>query len=423
MISGLSQDDIDTIVAEKGGLQLGAGMFGETSPIRYKGKEYLRKAMRFSNMEPFTKATFDNEVKLMKLLTANPRTRPFVPFFYGSALGSTATGRPLGFIVMERLVGLTLQDLMTQRFFLEEEYHLLMREINDILQIFHDEGFVHKDLHPQNIFITMNGNEIVAPVLIDFGLSSLQKRKTSYLTNENALKNTRFGNNHTLKDRLRNPYERGFRTNRSQLANYSRERPPFKPRDFEELVLTPEQKARLAPLEEAIESKRTERNALHAASLNERRSAWQESLLANNAAKKNRYKDVLYSSLKIKSSLRNQNKTATVAPQADAFLKEQTLKLFNTLRSNGVVLESAVERTKEMAKELQDLMILTLTWDRDPSQSLEEAYAASKSLFEAKATELLEKASQIKTPTSFFGGRRMTRRKQAKLRKTRRSKH
>ena len=420
MASGLSQEDIDAIVAVKNGRELARGSFGETTPVTYQGKEYLRKSMRLLTFDPYTKATFDNEVKLMKILTANPKTRPFVPFFYGSALGSTAAGKPVGYIVMERLVGMTLENLMTQRFFVEEEYNKLMSQIYDILNVFHDEGFLHKDLHPQNIFVTMNGNEIVAPILIDFGLSSLQTRKLTYKRNQNTLKNTRFGNEHALKDRLRNPYERGFRSARSQLANYSSEYPAYKPRDYETMRLTAAQEQSLRPLEQAIEAKRAERNTLATSSLNARKAAWQASLLADNTARQNSNRQTLFSGLKIKSSLQGQNTTTTVVPEADAFVKEKMFQLFEVLRSNGVLLGSALELAKSMGEELQTFMISKLVWEKDPSQTLEEAYAGSKSSFEAKAAELLEKARQIKTPTSFYGGRKQTRRKQ---RKTRKSKH
>lgn len=409
LLSGLTQDDIEAIVDAKGGYRLGEGAFGEATPVSYKGKNYLRKTMRFWG-GVFSRETFDKEVRLMKLLVANPRTRPYVPFFYGSTVRSIGP-KEFGYIVMELLPGMTLENLMTQRFFVKEEYDALMEQINTMLTVFHDEGFLHKDLHGQNIFVRMNGNTIVDPVLIDFGLSSLAKRKRNYKKNENILKNTRFGNRTTLRNRLRNPYERGFRTNRSQLANYSAERLPFKPRNLETMSLMEEQKASLLPLEEAIAAKRAERDALATATNADRKRRWIDSLLNFNTASRNRSQANLSQGLDLKSRLKPYDTTGTVVPQAEELVMRTTLQAFEILRSNGVVLEAAKERAKDIRNELQTVILTKVLSDRDPSVSLEEAFAASKSMFEAKAAELLESARNTTTPTSFYGGRKRTRKR------------
>jgi Protein kinase domain/WD domain, G-beta repeat len=70
------------------------------------------------------------------------------------------------FLVMERLVGATLEDILTRFKSLEEPLALwLIRRLVSTLETIHLSGLVHGDIKPENLFLTSEGQLI----LLDFG--------------------------------------------------------------------------------------------------------------------------------------------------------------------------------------------------------------------------------------------------------------
>lgn len=71
-------------------------------------------------------------------------------------------------IVMEYVDGQTLTDLMKQGRLTPALARKLLKELCSALQYLHDKQLVHRDVKPDNILVTYNGNNLK---LIDFGLS------------------------------------------------------------------------------------------------------------------------------------------------------------------------------------------------------------------------------------------------------------
>jgi len=83
-------------------------------------------------------------------------------------LDALPDGRP--FIVMEYLEGVTLRERMVRPPLLDPfEAHQIVVQVLEALQAAHDAGFVHRDLKPDNIYITNDGDV----KLLDFGIAKL----------------------------------------------------------------------------------------------------------------------------------------------------------------------------------------------------------------------------------------------------------
>jgi serine/threonine-protein kinase len=77
------------------------------------------------------------------------------------------------FLVQELLEGPTLADIIAQRGFLSlEEAIAIIAPVLDALAHAHDHGIVHRDVKPSNIVVACSHENVVVPVLIDFGIAA-----------------------------------------------------------------------------------------------------------------------------------------------------------------------------------------------------------------------------------------------------------
>ncbi len=84
-------------------------------------------------------------------------------------VGQTALGDP--FIVMELLEGETLSSLIEREGRLTSERAVqLLLPIADALSAAHAKGFVHRDVKPDNVFVSSSAEGDVQPKLVDFGI-------------------------------------------------------------------------------------------------------------------------------------------------------------------------------------------------------------------------------------------------------------
>ena len=156
---------------------LGAGGFGITYLARDTNLNYLVVIKEFLpqdmatrdqsriNVTPFTKDTqsyshllkrFSEEAQLLAKMR-HPNIVKVTRFFKAN---NTA------YFVMEYAEGETLKDYLQRNNTLKEEEILsIMMPILEGAKYVHTQGFLHRDIAPDNIYLTKNG----MPILIDFG--------------------------------------------------------------------------------------------------------------------------------------------------------------------------------------------------------------------------------------------------------------
>ena len=98
--------------------------------------------------------------------------------------GINQDGKP--FIVMELLSGITLDQMLKERVFLDQDQVLdLFNDVCESLEYAHEAKIIHRDLKPSNIFLEGTGEAGLRAKLIDFGIAKIRESKdseTNYLT-------------------------------------------------------------------------------------------------------------------------------------------------------------------------------------------------------------------------------------------------
>ncbi|MBK9144483.1 MAG: protein kinase [Candidatus Melainabacteria bacterium] len=98
--------------------------------------------------------------------------------------GINQDGKP--FIVMELLSGITLDQMLKEKVFLDQDQVLdLFKDVCESLEYAHEAKIIHRDLKPSNIFLEGSDEAGLRAKLIDFGIAKIRESKdseTNYLT-------------------------------------------------------------------------------------------------------------------------------------------------------------------------------------------------------------------------------------------------
>ena len=144
--------------------KIGAGAFGTV----YRGRHAMMRrpvAVKLLDTEQATEnsiARFEREVQLTCQLT-HPNTISIYDY------GRTPEG--IFYYAMELLEGLSLHELIQKHGRLPEERAIhILRQACDSLAEAHEKGLIHRDVKPDNIFLTRRGNIPDFVKVLDFGL-------------------------------------------------------------------------------------------------------------------------------------------------------------------------------------------------------------------------------------------------------------
>jgi len=83
--------------------------------------------------------------------------------------GTTDSGRP--YFVMELVRGIKITDYCDQHSLTTEERLKLFVQVCQAIQHAHQKGVIHRDIKPSNILVTTSAEDVVLPVVIDFGIA------------------------------------------------------------------------------------------------------------------------------------------------------------------------------------------------------------------------------------------------------------
>ena len=89
--------------------------------------------------------------------------------------GTTESGRP--YFVMELVRGIKITDYCDQNSLTTQKRLKLFVQVCQAIQHAHQKGVIHRDIKPSNILVTATAENVVLPVVIDFG--SRRRPRTS----------------------------------------------------------------------------------------------------------------------------------------------------------------------------------------------------------------------------------------------------
>ena len=138
--------------------RLKSGGMGELFELEHKrlGRRCVLKALHTKHRSRHDLAArLENEARVLSSFSS-----PRMPAVYDS--GTLEDGRP--YYIMERLLG---EDLCASRGVSRENAVRIVSELLLALELVHGAGFVHRDIKPDNVFLTTQGRV----VLLDFGLA------------------------------------------------------------------------------------------------------------------------------------------------------------------------------------------------------------------------------------------------------------
>jgi len=149
--------------------RIGRGGMGEVWLAYHSGlqRDVALKILRQEqDSDPIAVRRFEQEVAAMTQLTHPNTVRVFDH-------GVTEDG--IWFYAMELLEGVNLRELVEQSGPLEEPRALrIAHRISRALAEAHGRGIVHRDVKPENIFITCAGNEADFVKVLDFGIAKVR---------------------------------------------------------------------------------------------------------------------------------------------------------------------------------------------------------------------------------------------------------
>ena len=161
--------------------QGGMGSIYEATHVRLPKKRFAVKLLRSEAAKvPDLFARFRREAEVTTEI-GHPNIVDVMDFH------EMEDGRP--YMVMEHLEGENLASRLSRQGRLEPgEVLELAQQVGSALQAAHDQGVVHRDMKPENIFLVASTEGIKAKVL-DFGISKIQHSK-SIVTEDHSLLGT-----------------------------------------------------------------------------------------------------------------------------------------------------------------------------------------------------------------------------------------
>ncbi|MBW4508733.1 MAG: ABC transporter substrate-binding protein [Scytonematopsis contorta HA4267-MV1] len=169
---------------------LGSGGFSKTYEIEYQGTKKVLKVLdlsRFNNREKKEQVIrlFKREAEILSRLNHPGIPRVEKDGYLELHFPNYQEMRHC--LVMEKIEGINLQQWLENRGnqpITPEQAYLWLRQLVEILDIVHAQGFFHRDIKPANIMLRSSGEL----VLIDFG--AVRELAQTYIQKEQSLTGT-----------------------------------------------------------------------------------------------------------------------------------------------------------------------------------------------------------------------------------------
>jgi serine/threonine-protein kinase len=164
--------------------RIGKGGMGEVWAAWHRGleREVALKILRIEGEDEAAAARFEREIRVSSGLSHPHTVRVFDS-------GSTEDG--LLYYAMELLEGVTLAELVKREGPLPpaRAVHLVTQAARALAEA-HEAGIVHRDVKPENLFVTSAGGEGDFVKVLDFGIARLASEAGTQLTQTGAVAGT-----------------------------------------------------------------------------------------------------------------------------------------------------------------------------------------------------------------------------------------
>jgi serine/threonine-protein kinase len=148
--------------------RIGRGAMGEVWSARDRTTNTevaVKLSQSWAAGEPELLERFEREGKLLRRMRS-----PFIC----SVIDTGHTDSNVPYIVLERLVGETLEDLLAREGYLSmDEVGTIADEVLQALIVAHAAGIVHRDLSPANVFLHRAADGTVVTKVLDFGIAKV----------------------------------------------------------------------------------------------------------------------------------------------------------------------------------------------------------------------------------------------------------
>lgn len=163
MVLDQSRFDSDITITQ----DMGQGSFGAAKLATFENK--LQVVLKF----PHSGTDEHNILEEIEIMTALGRAKCAIPKFYGFFSNINYNNNRYPYVLMlEYIDGKNMYKIISDNKYSATDAIKWCSQIETSIKCMHKYGFIHRDVHPENVMVRTDNNNIV---LVDFGLSCQYK--------------------------------------------------------------------------------------------------------------------------------------------------------------------------------------------------------------------------------------------------------